>query len=195
MFPLALGLAATAKPVIALFAGQQYEQGWPILATLSIFGLVYGVSPAFSNILLIYGKTRIILLLNLASVAISLILLPAIQILGLTGLALIRGISLTSTFALTIHYISKIVKVEIDREATWKALTSSATMTLAVLAVQQIGHSKLLLPLYVAVGAATYIIALRALKTVKREDTKLVEELAGERAARYLAKILCRKPT
>jgi len=27
MFPLALGLAATAKPIITLFAGQQYEAG------------------------------------------------------------------------------------------------------------------------------------------------------------------------
>jgi hypothetical protein len=83
MFPLALGLAATAKPVITLFAGQQYEAGWPILATLALFGLVYGFSPAFSNILLIYGKTKTILLVNLRSVALSLTMLPTLQFLGL----------------------------------------------------------------------------------------------------------------
>jgi O-antigen/teichoic acid export membrane protein len=123
MFPLALGLAATAKPVITLFAGQQYEAGWPVLATLALFGLVYGFSPAFSNLLLIYGKTKTILLVNLTSVALSLTMLPTLQFLGLTGLATVRGASLLLSFSLNVYFISKTIKIEIDRQTAWKALT------------------------------------------------------------------------
>lgn len=95
--PLMLGLAATAKPVITLFAGPQYELGWPVLTVLSVFGLVYSVSPALSNLLLIYGKTKIILLLNVSSIALSLILIPMISIMKLEGFAVMKGVSFLSS--------------------------------------------------------------------------------------------------
>ena len=190
MFPLALGLAATAKPTITLFAGQQYEPGWLVLATLSLFGLVYGLSPAFSNLLLIYGKTKTILLLNLTSVASSLALLPLVQLLSLTGLAVVRGASLLLTFTLSLHFISKTVKVEVDREAAAKTLASSTIMAITVTAIQQLLYSKLLLPLYVATGAATYTAAIRTLKTLNREDIQLIKEITGERCSKYISKIL-----
>jgi O-antigen/teichoic acid export membrane protein len=44
LFPLIVGLVVTSRPVIALFAGQEYERGWMVLAILSSFGLVYGIS-------------------------------------------------------------------------------------------------------------------------------------------------------
>jgi len=177
MFPLALGLAAAAKPTITLFAGQQYEQGWPILATLALFGLVYGLSPAFSNLLPIYGKTKTILLLNLVSVVSSLALLPLVRLLNLTGLAVVRGASLLLIFTLSLYFISKTVKVEVDREAAAKTLTSSAIMAVTVAAIQQLLYSRLLLPLYVATGAAIYMAAIRTLKTLNQEDAQLVKEI------------------
>jgi len=190
MFPLALGLAATAKPTITLFAGQQYEQGWPILATLSLFGLVYGLSPALSNLLLIYGKTKTILLLNLVSVVSSLALLPLVRLLNLTGLAVVRGASLLLTFTLSLHFISKTVKIEIDREAAAKTLASSVVMAVAVTAIQQLIYSKLLLPLYIATGATIYITAIRTLKTLNQEDAQLIKQITGERYSKYISKIL-----
>ena len=172
MFPLALGLAATAKPVITLFAGQQYESGWPVLATLAMFGLVYGLSPAFSNLLLIYGKTKTILLLNL------------------TGLAVVRGASLMLTFMLSLHFISKTVKVEVDKKAAAKTLASSAIMAITVTAIQQLLYSKLLLPLYVAIGAVTYAATIRTLKTLNQEDAQLIKEITGEKYSKYISRIL-----
>jgi len=190
MFPLALGLAATAKPVITLFAGQQYEAGWPVLATLALFGLVYGFSPAFSNLLLIYGKTKTILLVNLTSVAISLTMLPTLQFLGLTGLAIVRGTSNLLSFTLSVYFLSNTVKIEIDRQTAWKAVASATTMTLAVLATQKITYNKLFLPLYIAIGAAAYTAITRALKTLNKEDAQLVKEILGEKAAKLITKIL-----
>ena len=190
MFPLALGLATAAKPTITLFADQQYEQGWPILATLSLFGLVYGLSPALSNLLLIYGKTKTILLLNLVSVVSSLALLPLVRLLNLTGLAVVRGASLLLTFTLSLHFISKTVKIEIDREVAAKTLASSVVMAVAVTAIQQLIYSKLLLPLYIATGATIYITAIRTLKTLNQEDAQLIKQITGERYSKYISKIL-----
>jgi O-antigen/teichoic acid export membrane protein len=85
--PLALGLFSTSRPVITLFAGQQYEDGYTVL---SIFALVYSISSAFGNLLIIYGKTMTILLLNLMPVGVSLVTIPLTWYQGLNGLALIK---------------------------------------------------------------------------------------------------------
>jgi len=190
MFPLALGLAATAKPVITLFAGQQYESGWPVLATLAIFGLVYGLSPAFSNLLLIYGKTKTILLLNLISVASSLTLLPLILLLNLTGLAIMKGASLLITSILSIYYISKIVKIEVNTSTATKTLISSLTMAIIVLATQQLLQNKLLLPVHVLIGAITYTSIIRRMKVLDEEDVQLIKGIFGEKITRNIAKIM-----
>jgi len=88
--PLTLGLFLTSRAIITLFAGQQYENGYTVLSILPLFALVCSVSPAFSDLLLIYGKTVTILFLNLIPVAVSLLTIPLLWYLGLDGLALMK---------------------------------------------------------------------------------------------------------
>jgi len=191
--PLALGLAATARPVITLFAGEAYEPGWPVLALLSLFGLVNGLSPAFGSLLLIYGRTGTILLVNLASIAVSMVLLPAVALLGLGGLALVKGLSMVASFLISLYFTSRLVAVSIDYEASWKALAASAVMAAAVTIAQWAFYSKLLLPLYVAIGVLVYALAHRALETINSEDLRLIQAVAGTGAASLAAKILAAK--
>ncbi|MBS7657171.1 oligosaccharide flippase family protein [Candidatus Bathyarchaeota archaeon] len=190
VFPLALGLFSTAKPVITLFAGQQYQSGWFILATLAAFGIVYGLLPAFTGLLVIYEKTKTVLLLSLVPVASSLCFLPLLWILGLNGLAVIRGVSLLFTFLLTVYFLSKIVKVEIDKEAVLKALASSAIMATTVLIIQQVYYRLLLFPVYVAIGGVTYFICIRIFKVLNESDVSLIEKIVGKRIATIVRKTL-----
>jgi O-antigen/teichoic acid export membrane protein len=196
IFPLTLGLVSTAKPVITLFAGQQYELGWTILAILSVFGLTYGLSsalglsPTFSGLLLIYEKTKTVLLVSLVPVISSFGLLPLLWIAGLNGLAVMRGASLLFTFLLTVYSISKIVKIEVDKQTFIKTLFSSAVMASAVLAAQQFYYNIYLLPVYVLVGAFVYLTGIRLLKVLNKADIKLFEQVLGERTAKYVTKIL-----
>lgn len=192
--PLILGLAATAKPVITLFAGPQYEAGWPVLTILSLFGLVYGLSPAFSNLLLIYGKTKTILMLNMVSIALSLVFLPFLSTLGLEGFAAIKGFSFLFSFLFSLYFISKTVKVEIDGETMVKTLASSTVMVIVVVLVQELAYDKFFLPLYVFIGGVVYLAIVRALKILNSEDFQLLKEITGEKAAGYLGGILGLKP-
>jgi len=190
IFPLTMGLAVTAKPVITLFAGPQYEWGWLILTTLSFFGLIYGLSPAFSNLLLIYGKTKIILLLSFVPVASSLTLLPLLWIMKLTGLAIIRGASLLIKFFVALYFISKTVRIEIDITVLVKSLISSAIMALVVASFQSLIYNSIYTPLYVTVGAITYIASIRTLKTLNKEDLQLLQQITGKKLSKPLTKIL-----
>jgi len=190
VFPLTLGLFSTAKPAITLFAGQQYESGWSILAIMSIFGLTYGISSALTGLLVIYEKTKLVMLLNIASVVSSLLLLPTLGMLGLNGLAVIRGASMLLTLLLTIYFLSKIVKVEIEKETFIKTLSSSLIMAAIVFLVQQVYYSKFLLPLYVLIGVAAYLTEIRAFKILNSSDIQLLMQILGERNAKLIAKLM-----
>lgn len=190
IFPLTMGLLATSRPVITLFAGQQYESGWPVLAALSLFGLIVGLSSAFSHLLLIYEKTKAVLLISSVSVILSLLFFPLLPILNLTGLAIIRGVSLLVSFVLSVYVLSKILRVEIDRKALAKASTASVLMAAGVLAVQQFYYNKILLPFYAILGLAIYASSLRLLKALDQSDFQLLTKIAGEKTARYVVKIL-----
>ncbi len=190
IFPLALGLLSTANPVITLFAGQQYESGWSVLAILAVFGLVYGLLPAFTGLLVIYEKTKTFLLLSLVPVLLSLGLLPLIWVSGLNGLAAMRGVSLLVTLLLTMFFLSKIVRIKIDKKAMFKALISSIIMAVVVLAVQQVRYSLVLFPVYVFIGAAVYIGCIRFLKVFNESDVQLLGQIVGKRITAILAKVL-----
>ena len=190
VFPLAFGLLSLASPVITIFAGQQYESGWSVLAVLAVFGLVYGLLPAFTGLLVIYEKTRNFLLLSLVPVVASLGLLPLLWVVGLDGLAVMRGASLLVTLLLTVFFLSKVVKVEVDRQAVTKALVSSAIMGVVVFGAQQVRFSMTLFPVYVLMGAAVYIVCMRSLKVFDEQDIKLMERTFGKKATAFLAKII-----
>ncbi|MGC9203146.1 MAG: oligosaccharide flippase family protein, partial [Thermoproteota archaeon] len=190
LFPLIVGLVVTSKPVIALFAGQEYERGWIVLAILSSFGLVYGISPAFSNLLLIYGKTKVILFLNLFSIVVSLLFLPLVWFLSLAGLAIVRGTANLLTFLLSLYFLSKNVKIEIDYKVGLKAIFASIVMGFVVVVTQQVAYSRFLLPLYVALGGVAYVATIRALRVLNGEDFQLLQQLVGEKLASYATRFL-----
>jgi len=190
VFPLALGLLSTANTVITLFAGQQYESGWSILAILAAFGLSYGLLPAFTGLLVIYEKTKTVLLLSIVPVIASLNLLPLLYYMGLNGLAIMRGVSLLVTLLLTMFFISRIIKIEFDKQTILKALFSSILMATVVLAAQQIRYSMVLFPIYVLMGAATYIGCIRFLKVLNESDIQLLEHIIGKRMVAILVKVV-----
>ena len=188
--PLTLGLFSTSRPIITLFAGQQYESGYTVLSILSIFALVYTISPAFSNLLLIYGKTFTILLLSLIPVAVSLSTIPLIWYLGLNGLALMKGLSILIGFTLSLYVLSGVVKIRLNRLALLKIYSSSAIMALTILVAEHIYYSRFLLPLYIALGGAVYILTLRFLKVLDEQDLTLLNRVFGAKIGSIISKAL-----
>lgn len=190
IFPLAFGLAATAKPTLTLFVGSQYQTGWIALAILSLFGIVFGISPSISNILLIYGKTKTILLLSFIPVVLSFSMLPLVWAVGLIGLAFMRGFSIVLSFLLTAYCVNKLVKIRLDWRTLTRTILSSAIMASIVFIIQQIIYSKDLMPLYILSGVIIYLISLRILNVLNDEDFQLIKQIAGEKIALYAKKIL-----
>ena len=182
--PLALGLIATANPVITLFAGATYASGDVVLAILCLFGGVSSLAASFGGLLLVYNMTATVLLINVASVVgssvISLVLLPFF---GIAGMAFVRGAAMIISLVLSALALKKHVSIGFDREAVWKSWCAAIAMLVAVWLTESLHFSPYLLPLYIVVGGTVYMVALRLLRTVNENDIELIRNLLGKRAA------------
>jgi len=189
--PLALGLMSTAHSTMILFAGAQYASGDIVLAILCLFSLTVIISTAFGPLLLIYKKTLAVLATNMVSMVVSLTMfLTTLNKLGAAGMAIIKGVSVLISFVLAFIILRKIIAIKIDKEALWKSLISGIAMTIIVKAVELTWPSMYMLPLYITVGGAVYLILLKVLKAIKEDDIKLVEEIFGQKISRLAILIL-----
>jgi len=180
--PVALGAAAVANPTISLLAGASYAGADILFITLSLFGLLTSLGAAFGGLMLSYGMTKAILLVNLASTAIGLASSVAlVPPLGGFGVALTRGLSMTASFLMTFVFLSGRTNAKVDAEGIAKGLISAIVMTCAVVLVQAIWFNRYLLPVYVAAGVVTYFAALKLLRALRPGDFRLAKEVLGGR--------------
>ena len=187
--PLAVGLAATARPAISLFAGRAYEMGAIPLAILSLFGAVTCVRAALSDIFSIAERTKVSALLSLIVLSISvflgILLLPSTGVLGAT---ILRGVAMVLGLVLMLEVLRRmrLFAVGFDFEALWKSWFASFIMAGAVLGFQLLLYSKYLLPLYVLAGGVVYLVMLRFLRAVRAHDIHLVKVFVGKRFERLV---------
>lgn len=181
--PLALGLMSLATPTLTFFAGEGYAEGGLVLAILSLLGGIAGMGAAFSVLLLVYSKTLRVLSISIAStglgVILSLLLLPVI---GIIGVAMVKGLVLNVSFILTFAAVRKLVPIKFDKEALWKCWFAALLMSIVVVTIAHVFPARYLVLLYVLVGGATYLISLRILRVVKEEDIQLARSFLGKKA-------------
>jgi O-antigen/teichoic acid export membrane protein len=180
--PLALGLLATAKPALSVFAGEPYEPGSTALQIVTLFFALTVLGNAFGNIFLLLGKTASASATTavsvVASLATALLLLPSF---GISGAAASRGVGMLVGFVLTLAVVRREIRLSFDLEAFWKSLVAGAGMVIAVWLAQFAAYSRYLLPGYVMVGGLVYLAGLRLLRAIHSSDVELVRQFLGRR--------------
>lgn len=180
--PLAFGLLAVAKPALTVFVGEAYAGGTlPLMILCLAFGLTafsVGVTP----MLLAISETRMSMVVTAASVLIGLasayFLLP---IWGIVGASIARGLAMVGSTGLVLLVLDRRKAMGLDVETIWKSLVAGIVMSIVLFGAQIIMYSRLLLPVYVVLGAITYLVALRLLKTVRKDDVDLLARYLGPR--------------
>jgi len=192
--PLALGLAATSKPALTLLVGETYAQAAGPLMVLSTALALTLVGTLLDPILLALGQTRVSFAITLASLVTSLVsglvLLPTF---GMMGASFARAIAMILSTGLVVLVVTRRTEVELDIGAIARSSIAGIVMAAIVLAAQILLYSKLLLPFYALLGAIVYLVMLRLLKAVQKEDIDLMDDYVGPRlafASSLLRKIL-----
>jgi O-antigen/teichoic acid export membrane protein len=189
-FPIIIGIATLAYPIIILFAGWEYVEAAFPLIILCISTLPATLGVAINAILMTTERTKIasaITIISLFSEVAALYIFLAYLKLGTPGAALSKVISAFIGFALGILALRKNPGLSFDKDALLKGSASCAIMVFAIILLdvvrqyfaasqQFLNFHIYLLPIYVTVGAAAYFLSLVALRAIKKQDIELARE-------------------
>lgn len=192
--PLSVGLAVTSLPAATLFAGNAYADAALPLAILSLSLALACQARALSQIFVVLGKSLTSALVTIASVLFSVAIgFLMISQFGIIGASIARGLALIIALLLSVQVLRGILRIRFDMKAYKVAWIASFAMASAVLLLQVAYYNKYLLPIYMVIGAAVYVLSLRLLHAIEREDLELLSEFLGSRlkpVSRILGTIL-----
>ncbi len=180
--PLAFGLLVTAKPSLALFVGTAYVAGAESLMLLAgVFGVSL-VGTVLFPVLLALGETRTASAVTITSLCVGLassyVLVPPF---GMLGAGSARGLAMSLTTMMTILVLRRTMTFRLDTELMAKSLVAGSVMAVVVWFSELLAYDPYLLPLYVFVGTATYLVMLRLLRAMRPDDLDLFRSYLGER--------------
>lgn len=182
LIPLALGLFATAKPSITLFVGVTYLAGYVPLMVLCLAFAITAFTTALSPVFLAIGETKVAASITAVSVVLALVVAYLIlPFAGIVGASAARALSMIVVAGLTIIVLRRKKVLQFDVDALVKNLLAGFVMAVVVIAIQLVSYSRLMLPLYVIVGASVYMLMLRILKAVNPADIDLLQRFLGRR--------------
>ena len=141
---------------------------------------IASVAAAAGPMLLALGEPRLSSLSSIATVAVSLvtawILTP---LFGMFGAATARGVGMIFGAALLILFLRKKFLVQFDLDGIKKSLIAAIVMAVVVMVVEMQIYSKYLMPAYVIVGAVAYVVMLRLLRAIRKDDIQLIRGFLG----------------
>lgn len=182
MIPLGFGLLATARLALTIFVGPAYVGGTDALIVLSLFFAMTVFGSTLGPMLLALSETRMVMWITIASVLVGLasvyVFLP---LLGITGASLARGLAGAASLCLTIVVLRRKEAMHIDVRTMCKSLVAGGVMAGVLFAAQMVVYSRLLLPVYMVLGGIVYLVALRVLKAVRKDDIELIHRYMGSR--------------
>jgi O-antigen/teichoic acid export membrane protein len=190
-FPMVVGLATLSKPIILIFAGQNYAEAWLPLTIICFAALPATLGVAIGPILLTLERTKVVSMITVASILFNVFAsygsLAYLE-LGLSGPALARTFSAIIAFGLSVFALKGVFSLDFDKEVLWKAALSSLFMAVIIFLLDfarqtvMSSSSQLFdiglfsLSLYMIIGVATYFLSLVALKTIKKYDIEMLHD-------------------
>jgi O-antigen/teichoic acid export membrane protein len=182
--PTYLGLAAVAKPALALYAGPSYSEGAFVLMVLCVLGALTLFSSGFGQVFYVLKKTRLLAYIAAAATAVGIALALALaQPLGILGVAIARGVGSITMALLLWQGLRKLLSVRLNLSSLAKVLLTSLIMFFAVYIVQMMYYSSYLLGAYVAIGIVAYVAFSRKFHVFRTRDFMVTRELVGSRLA------------
>lgn len=174
--PLAMGIAALAPLILNLLAGISYIGGvTPLRIMVVVTGLFITQNILIQTVASV-RKTRLLVysgfLALISNLSLSIILIPRY---GLTGAAIGYSSVFATTFFVLYFYLRRENLVELDKIALLKIWIASCLMFFIVVGVSDLFSSNLiLLPLYIGLGAISYMLIARCLRIFKTENKQLI---------------------
>lgn len=191
LLPTCIGLAIIAPTALTFFYGPNYAKGALPLAILSITTIIVALLSLFQTTFQAIGKTGQILKINvIAATSSVLMLLSLVPLFETTGAAFARLITQAIVLALAVYILRNEIKIQIDKEAIWKATVSTLATVPFLLAIELILSKNLsttqTLALELLTAAGIYAFSIYALKALKKQDFQLLRQAFPKPLTKYI---------
>ncbi len=174
--PVGLGFAALSQPIIWLMAGRSYQEAVFPLAMISISSIASGLVVPITLGLQALGKTATVLRITVVALIVEILVgLVTVPVIGILGASIARSVLFVSTLIYGVFAARTFMRISFDREAVWKSGLAGGVMAIAVAELQAFHTSVVLLPVYVAAGVFTYLLALKVLRGLSGADILVIE--------------------
>lgn len=209
MAPAVLFTAFFAASVIHLTLSDAFLSGALTMSVLAVSVYFMSIGAPHANLIMGMGQPRIVARVGVTTmvlvIVLNLLLIPRdirslgirLADLGILGAAISSLVSAISYYAMCRYYSWRVSGYR-ERAATWKHILAAGIMTVGLVAMQRYAvglEHWYQLPLYMATGAALYLVALLALREFGQEDVAFVQESLhpGEMIRYVRAEIFHRK--
>jgi O-antigen/teichoic acid export membrane protein len=179
VLPLAVGGIALAAPIVTFLYGPDYEQTIALLQVLLIFYSIGSLMDGGTSVIRGINQPGFLLMIRIICAAVnigmSLWLIPKIGVIGAT---LAFGMTALIMFPSYSIFIYKKVGARFPVGDALKAVTASLIMGAVVYLVNiQISSSILSMAVGIPLGVIVYLVAIFALRYVRKEDLSIIRRV------------------
>lgn len=180
--PSALGIGALSPMILSLLGGAQYTSGSYALTIIMFSSALFVGLNVLSQSISAIRKTRVFIFSSAAAlisnVAVSIALIPTF---GLVGASLGYSSVYAASFLVLFYFARKEGVSSFNLKSLGRVWFSSLAMFTAVfLSVTFVSSSLILLPVYIAFGAAIYLGLVKALKAIEHTDRDLLVSILSD---------------
>jgi O-antigen/teichoic acid export membrane protein len=193
--PLGFGLAVVSSEFIRVVYGERWTAAVPVLAIMSLMGLVLSVTATMGEVLKATNRPGLFFRISLLETALVVISIVIFYRFGIAAVAACVALSVTFTGVVVAWHISRILEI---RRSDWLGLLLSPTLaglvlvggvllTKAGLATVAATATVPILALLVFEGAALYLVSMRVIAPDRL--TEFVNEVERLTAISKLRKV------
>lgn len=175
-FPLMLGLAIVAEPLLVLILGEKWLPSVPYFQLLCIAGMIYTLHASNLNILKVKGRSDLFLYLEIIKKTIVVVAIVIGLQWGIIGLVVGQICTSFISFFINAFYTGKLISYTIPNQL--KDISQTFLITLGMLAFMSIGflieNQILSLIFQVLIGIGSYLLLAIATKQEALTDGLLI---------------------
>lgn len=188
--PVCIGVAVFGYPLLEIYGGEKYTDGFIILILLCLSRMVKSVTSSVYNTgLFIIGDPHKTLIVDMTGLLVNLMcLIIFVPLLGTTGVALSVLFSAISSQFSARYLLNKIIPVEFDTKAMYKTLLAVGGGMLAAAFMQIMYYRLYLIPVYFLCSSFIFITIMFNL--IGAGDIKFLTSIVPSKLEKQLLRII-----
>ena len=174
--PSLFGLTILSKSLLGILTTSEFIEAYMVIPIVALGALLFSIGNLFSDVLMLFKKTKIISLVFGSSALLNLVLnIFLVPLIGIIGAAIATLVTFAILFFVLAFISFKSLPFDWDPKFITKSIASSIVVGLVILKVSPHGAVNTLIS--IGIGAVVYFGVLLALKGFTKEEYRFLRDI------------------